>query len=76
MPAAAVGRGLDELRPTLTGTVAEAYRAHDAGQTVNPASGFLRFPSTPDARIISLWETAGLLWPGWRSVVAISSRER
>ncbi|WP_224391017.1 2,3-diaminopropionate biosynthesis protein SbnB [Pseudonocardia sp. ICBG1293] len=54
VPAAAVGRALDELRPTLTGTVAEAYRAHDAGRTVNPASGFLRFPSTPDARIISL----------------------
>jgi 2,3-diaminopropionate biosynthesis protein SbnB len=34
--------------------VAEAYRAHGAGQTVNPASQFLRFPDRPNARIIAL----------------------
>lgn len=34
--------------------VADAYRAHGAGQTVNPPSQFLRFPGRPNARIIAL----------------------
>jgi N-[(2S)-2-amino-2-carboxyethyl]-L-glutamate dehydrogenase len=34
--------------------VREAYLAHDAGDTVNPQSVFLRFPERPDARIIGL----------------------
>lgn len=34
--------------------VREAYLAHDAGQTVNPSSVFLKFPSRPEARIIAL----------------------
>jgi len=34
--------------------VADAYRTHAAGQTVNPASMFLRFPDRPSARIIAL----------------------
>jgi len=34
--------------------VAAAYRSHAAGQTVNPASLFLRFPDRPNARIIAL----------------------
>ncbi|RZT88657.1 ornithine cyclodeaminase [Pseudonocardia sediminis] len=54
VPAAAVAAALDRILPDLTRTVAETYLAHERGRTVNPASGFLRFPSTPDARIISL----------------------
>jgi hypothetical protein len=34
--------------------VADAYLAHGAGQTVCPPSQFLRFPDTPEARIIAL----------------------
>jgi N-[(2S)-2-amino-2-carboxyethyl]-L-glutamate dehydrogenase len=34
--------------------VSAAYRTHAAGQTVNPASMFLRFPERPNARIIAL----------------------
>lgn len=34
--------------------VKEAYLAHDAGDTVNPDSHFLRFPDKPEARIIAL----------------------
>jgi ornithine cyclodeaminase len=49
--------------------VREAYLAHDAGQTVNPDSHFLRFPEKPDCRIIALpayvgndFHVAGLKW--------------
>jgi N-[(2S)-2-amino-2-carboxyethyl]-L-glutamate dehydrogenase len=34
--------------------VRDAYLAHDAGNTVNPSSVFLRFPNRPEARIIAL----------------------
>jgi ornithine cyclodeaminase len=47
----------DIVRADLAGivdVVAAAYRAHAAGQTVNPASLFLRFADRPSARIIAL----------------------
>src|SRR5262245_45572136 len=50
--------------------VADAYRAHALGKTVNPPSQFLNFPEHPNRRIISLpasvrcaaREITGLKW--------------
>jgi ornithine cyclodeaminase len=49
--------------------VCAAYRAHGAGQSVNPNSQFLRFPDRPTARIIALpaylgdsFGIAGIKW--------------
>ncbi len=54
IPAAAVSKVLDHRHREIVSDVAEAYRAHEEGRTINPPSGFLRFPSDPDSRIISL----------------------
>ncbi|MCA2218372.1 2,3-diaminopropionate biosynthesis protein SbnB [Jidongwangia harbinensis] len=43
----------------LVEIVADAYRRHDAGVTVNPPSAFLTFPDRPDSRIIALPASLG-----------------
>ncbi|MYW43473.1 2,3-diaminopropionate biosynthesis protein SbnB [Streptomyces sp. SID161] len=45
---------LRESRREVMDLVGRTYRVHDAGQTVNPDSYFLRFPEKPDSRIIAL----------------------
>ncbi|MDR3400045.1 MAG: 2,3-diaminopropionate biosynthesis protein SbnB [Pandoraea sp.] len=47
---AAIGAG----KSAVLDTVEAAYRAHDAGHTVNPESQFLRFPDEQRNRIIAL----------------------
>lgn len=58
---------LDGNEQTVTGVVEQAYRAHGAGNTVNPPSYFLRFPDRLSSRIIALpaslgGEVDGLKW--------------
>src|SRR4051794_16862808 len=43
----------------LVELVEATYRAHGAGQSVNPPSYFLRFPDRPSARIIALPASLG-----------------
>jgi ornithine cyclodeaminase len=43
----------------LVGLVEDTYRRHDAGDSVNPPSYFLRFPDRPTARIIALPASIG-----------------
>ncbi|KIZ19626.1 2,3-diaminopropionate biosynthesis protein SbnB [Streptomyces natalensis] len=45
---------LSGKRAEVLGIVSRAYRSHEAGETVNPDSYFLRFPEKPDSRIIAL----------------------
>src|SRR3954467_12827932 len=58
------GRELDVIE-----CVKQAYLAHEAGDSVNPDSYFLRFPEKPESRIIALpaylggdVRRAGLKW--------------
>ena len=67
--AAAVEGALRGAGGALVDIVRSAYLSHDAGQTVNPPSQFLRFPDKPEARIIALpafvgaeTQVAGLKW--------------
>ncbi|OLZ73523.1 2,3-diaminopropionate biosynthesis protein SbnB [Streptomyces sp. IMTB 2501] len=54
-----VQRALSGREKQLVELVEAAYRLHDAGDTVNPPSYFLRFPDRPTARIIALPASIG-----------------
>jgi len=58
-----------ESLPACVDVVRDAYLAHAAKETLNPASYFLRFPEKPSSRIIALpaylgnrFDVAGLKW--------------
>lgn len=54
VPGPAVHEILTGSRPAVLDVVKQTYLDHEAGQSVNPDSYFLRFPEKPDARIIAL----------------------
>lgn len=54
IPGAQVHDVLTGAERTVVDTVAAAYLSHGKGDTVNPPSGFLRFPERGAARIIAL----------------------
>lgn len=54
VPGSAVKKAIDENRQGVFETVEAAYRCHASGESVNPASYFLRYPHNPAARIIAL----------------------
>ncbi len=66
---AAVQRALQGRSRQVVDLVAATYRLHDAGDSVNPPSYFLRFPDRPTSRIIALpaslgghFQVDGLKW--------------
>jgi 2,3-diaminopropionate biosynthesis protein SbnB len=66
---AEVMKHVDGNRPGCVAAVRDAYLAHDAGDTVNPHSSFLRFPHRQRDRIIALpaylggsADVAGIKW--------------
>ncbi|MFD7068868.1 2,3-diaminopropionate biosynthesis protein SbnB [Streptomyces sp. NPDC059913] len=59
IPGAQVHRVLDGRHEEVVRLVESAYRAHGAGDTVNPPSSFLRFPDRPASRIIALPASLG-----------------
>lgn len=54
IPASTVHDCIASDRASVFEAVADAYRLHAAGRSVNPDSYFLRFPDKPSARIIAL----------------------
>lgn len=54
IPGRQVQQALAGWHREIVGVVESAYRAHGAGDTVNPPSYFLRFPDRPSSRIIAL----------------------
>jgi 2,3-diaminopropionate biosynthesis protein SbnB len=54
LPGTAVSAILASSRKEILRLVSETYLTHEAGQSVNPDSCFLRFPDKPDARVIAL----------------------
>jgi ornithine cyclodeaminase len=54
----AIGRLLAGREQEIIERIRLGYLRHDAGDSVNPASQFLRFPDKPDARIIALPATS------------------
>ncbi|MFF3848230.1 2,3-diaminopropionate biosynthesis protein SbnB [Streptomyces sp. NPDC002328] len=59
LPGAQVRQALHGREKQLVELVEAAYRLHDAGDTVNPPSHFLRFPDRPTSRIIALPASIG-----------------
>jgi ornithine cyclodeaminase len=54
IPGSPVRSAIDDNRNEVFDAVEAAYRLHSSGNTVNPASCFLRYPDRPSARIIAL----------------------
>ena len=54
IPGPVVKRVIDANRKQVFDAVEAAYRLHDSGGTLNPASYFLLYPDNPNARIIAL----------------------
>jgi len=54
IPGPVVKRVIDANRKQVFDAVEAAYRLHDSGATLNPASYFLLYPDNPNARIIAL----------------------
>ena len=59
IPGAQVQQALQGRERQITGLVEATYRLHDAGDSVNPPSYFLRFPDRPADRIIALPASIG-----------------
>ncbi|MCW2678459.1 MAG: ornithine cyclodeaminase/mu-crystallin [Modestobacter sp.] len=59
LPGAQVQQALQGREKEVVELVESTYRLHDAGDSVNPPSYFLRFPDRPTARIIALPASIG-----------------
>jgi len=69
VPGPVVHEILQEDRSAVIDLVRRTYLSHEAGESVNPDSYFLRFPEKPDSRIIALpaflgadVQLAGIKW--------------
>jgi ornithine cyclodeaminase len=59
IPGDEIARALSGQEKQVVELVEATYRAHGAGDSVNPPSAFLRFPDRPTARIIALPASIG-----------------